>query len=65
MAPVHALDRYYLGITILVTIGWQALGFLIAWTLQVLSAQRRPVSKLMSGHSPFQFDKITDFTGGV
>lgn len=35
MAPVHALDRYYLGITVLVTVGWQALGFLIAWTLQV------------------------------
>ncbi|KAL5513075.1 hypothetical protein ACEPAH_3473 [Sanghuangporus vaninii] len=44
MAPVHALDKYYLGITILVTIGYQALGFFIAWT--------------------FQFDKITDFTGG-
>ncbi|KAA1474998.1 DUF1295-domain-containing protein [Dentipellis sp. KUC8613] len=34
MAPVHALDRYYLGITILVTIGYQLLGFAIAWTLQ-------------------------------
>ncbi|EJD07435.1 DUF1295-domain-containing protein [Fomitiporia mediterranea MF3/22] len=44
MAPVHALDKYYLGITILVTTGYQALGFFIAWT--------------------FQFDKITDFTGG-
>ncbi|TFY77043.1 hypothetical protein EWM64_g6969 [Hericium alpestre] len=44
MAPVHALDRYYLGVTILVTIGYQLLGFAIAWT--------------------FQFDKITDFTGG-
>ncbi|KAI0063907.1 DUF1295-domain-containing protein [Artomyces pyxidatus] len=44
MAPVHALDPYYLGITALVTVGWQLLGFAIAWT--------------------FQFDKITDFTGG-
>lgn len=44
MAPVHALDSFYLGITILVTLGYQLLGFFIAWT--------------------FQFDKITDFTGG-
>lgn len=45
MAPVHALDPYYLGITVLITIGYQLLGFAIAWT--------------------FQFDKITDFTGGL
>jgi hypothetical protein len=44
MAPVHVLDSYYLGITLLVTVGYQLLGFAIAWT--------------------FQFDKITDFTGG-
>ncbi|KAJ2931823.1 hypothetical protein H1R20_g5270, partial [Candolleomyces eurysporus] len=44
MAPVHALDKYYLAITLLVTVGYQLLGFAIAWT--------------------FQFDKITDFTGG-
>lgn len=44
MAPVHALDPYYLGLAILVTTGYQLLGFAIAWT--------------------FQFDKITDFTGG-
>ncbi|OSD01432.1 DUF1295-domain-containing protein [Trametes coccinea BRFM310] len=42
--PVIVLDRYYLGITVLTTIGYQLLGFAIAWT--------------------FQFDKITDFTGG-
>ena len=36
MAPVHVLDRYYLGITILVTTGYQALGFFIAWTFQVI-----------------------------
>lgn len=34
MAPVHALDPYYLGITILVTIGYQLSGFAIAWILQ-------------------------------
>ena len=45
MAPVHVLDPYYLGITILITIGYQLFGFAIAWT--------------------FQFDKITDFTGGL
>ncbi|KAJ3554525.1 hypothetical protein NM688_g3063 [Phlebia brevispora] len=45
MSPVHALDRYYLAVTLLVTVGYQGLGFLIAWTCQ--------------------FDKITDFTGGL
>lgn len=30
----NVLDRYYLAITLLVTIGWQLLGFAIAWTLQ-------------------------------
>ncbi|CAL1715679.1 unnamed protein product [Somion occarium] len=44
MSPAHVLDRYYLSITLLVTIAYQLLGFAIAWT--------------------FQFDKITDFTGG-
>ncbi|EPQ56428.1 DUF1295-domain-containing protein [Gloeophyllum trabeum ATCC 11539] len=44
MAGVQVLDRYYLAITLLVTVGYQMLGFAIAWT--------------------FQFDKITDFTGG-
>jgi len=34
MAPVHVLDKYYLLITLLVTVGYQALGFFIAWTLQ-------------------------------
>ncbi|KAL1747891.1 hypothetical protein HDZ31DRAFT_80051 [Schizophyllum fasciatum] len=34
MAPVYALDHYYLAITLLVTIGYQMLGFFIAWTLQ-------------------------------
>lgn len=45
MAPVHALDRYYLVLTLLVTVAYQLCGFAIAWTLQ--------------------FDKITDFTGGM
>ncbi|PSS03733.1 hypothetical protein PHLCEN_2v3958 [Hermanssonia centrifuga] len=44
MSPAHALDRYYLAVTLLVTVAYQLLGFAIAWT--------------------FQFDKITDFTGG-
>ncbi|KAF7971277.1 hypothetical protein HWV62_21520 [Athelia sp. TMB] len=34
MSPVHVLDRYYLSITVLVTIVYQLLGFFIAWTLQ-------------------------------
>jgi hypothetical protein len=33
------IDQYYLVITLLITIGWQCLGFFIAWTLQV-SSQR-------------------------
>ncbi|KAJ7583679.1 DUF1295-domain-containing protein [Mycena floridula] len=44
MAPVYALDHFYLALTLLVTTGYQLSGFAIAWT--------------------FQFDKITDFTGG-
>ncbi|KAI0760108.1 hypothetical protein C8Q74DRAFT_1294011 [Fomes fomentarius] len=43
-SPVNVLDKYYLAITLLVTVGYQLSGFAIAWT--------------------FQFDKITDFTGG-
>lgn len=34
MSPVHALDRYYLALTLLVTVGYQLTGFAIAWTLQ-------------------------------
>lgn len=34
MAPIAALDSYYLAITVLVTVGYQLLGFAIAWTLQ-------------------------------
>ncbi|PIL23562.1 hypothetical protein GSI_14875 [Ganoderma sinense ZZ0214-1] len=33
-SPAHALDSYYLAITILVTVGYQLSGFAIAWTLQ-------------------------------
>jgi hypothetical protein len=32
---VYAIDRYYLVISFLITLGWQMLGFFIAWTLQV------------------------------
>ncbi|KAJ7623412.1 DUF1295-domain-containing protein [Roridomyces roridus] len=42
--PVHALDSFYLSITLLVTVAFQLSGFAIAYT--------------------FQFDKITDLTGG-
>jgi len=42
---IHTLDRFYLSLTLLVTIAYQLLGFKIAWT--------------------FQFDKITDLTGGT
>ncbi|KJA25671.1 hypothetical protein HYPSUDRAFT_64399 [Hypholoma sublateritium FD-334 SS-4] len=34
MSPAHVLDRYYLSLTLLVTIGYQLCGFAIAWTLQ-------------------------------
>ena len=33
-APAHVLDKYYLAITLLVTVGYQLSGFAIAWTLQ-------------------------------
>ncbi|CAE6395483.1 unnamed protein product [Rhizoctonia solani] len=32
--PIDALDKYYLALTVLVTTGYQLLGFAIAWTLQ-------------------------------
>ena len=35
MATAFVIDRYYLVITFLITLGWQAGGFFIAWTLQV------------------------------
>nr|UOP57090.1 putative duf1295 domain-containing protein [Thecaphora frezii] len=31
---LHILDDYYLAITLLISLGWQALGFVIAYTLQ-------------------------------
>ncbi|KAF9054321.1 hypothetical protein BJ165DRAFT_1337417 [Panaeolus papilionaceus] len=34
MSPVEALDKYYLSLTLLVTVGYQMMGFAIAWTLQ-------------------------------
>ena len=34
MASVHALDDYYLAITLLVTIGYQLVFFAIAWTFK-------------------------------
>lgn len=34
MTPVHVLDKYYLLITFLITVGYQLVGFAIAWTLQ-------------------------------
>jgi hypothetical protein len=35
MSPTRVLDQYYLAITLLVTVGYQLLGFAIAWTFQV------------------------------
>lgn len=32
--PVHVLDNYYLAITLLVTIGYQLVGFAIAYSLK-------------------------------
>jgi hypothetical protein len=31
---VYVLDSFYIGISLLITIGWQLTGFLIAWTFQ-------------------------------
>ncbi len=63
---VDVLDRYYLGITLLITVGWQCLGFAIAWTLQVsggLGADGRltafgELTRLRLRGT--QFDKITE-----
>lgn len=33
-APVHVLDNYYLAITLLFTIGYQLIGFAIAFSLK-------------------------------
>lgn len=64
MAPVHVLDKYYLSITLLVTIGYQLLGFAIAWTLQVRSFLCSNNLYVVTHVYRFKFDKITDFTGG-
>lgn len=32
---VHVFDPFYLGITALITLGWQVLGFAIAYGLQL------------------------------
>ena len=37
-APVHVLDNFYLAITFLVTVGYQMLGFAVAWTFQVFAS---------------------------
>jgi len=37
---VYAIDRYYLVVSFLITLGWQMLGFFIAWTLQVRLIRR-------------------------
>ncbi|KAG5724178.1 hypothetical protein E4T56_gene6126, partial [Termitomyces sp. T112] len=34
MLPVYSIDRFYLALTLLVTIGYQLLGFAIAWTFR-------------------------------
>lgn len=34
MSPVYAIDHFYLVITLLLTIGYQLLGFAIAWTFK-------------------------------
>lgn len=34
MSPVYAIDRFYLGFALLITIGYQLLGFAIAWTFK-------------------------------
>lgn len=39
MAPVQAFDGYYLASTILITFGYQMLGFTIAWGFQVRHLQ--------------------------
>jgi hypothetical protein len=35
MAPIQIIDKYNLVISLLITVGWQMLGFAIAWTFKV------------------------------
>lgn len=59
MAVVHALDNYYLAITLLITIAYQLFFFSIAYSLQIDKLTgKSPWLKLP--HTPFQirFDCI-------
>jgi hypothetical protein len=40
MSPIQIIDKYNLVITFLVTLGWQMLGFAIAWTFKVSRLKR-------------------------
>lgn len=41
----YVIDDYYLVISLLITVGWQCLGFFIAWTLQVGLHYGRPFGR--------------------
>lgn len=62
---VNALDPYYLGVTAIITVGWQCIGFAIAYGLQVsrpaqaCSCDAPELHSRSSSHS--QIDTITDF----
>ncbi|KAJ7695158.1 DUF1295-domain-containing protein [Mycena rosella] len=58
--PVYALDSYYLALTLLVTTGYQLLGFAIAWTLQF-----DKITDLTGGSNFFILALLTLLAGGT
>ncbi|KAJ7453931.1 DUF1295-domain-containing protein [Mycena galericulata] len=58
--PVHALDSYYLGLTLLVTTAYQLLGFAIAYTFQV-----DKITDLTGGSNFFILALLTLLAGGT
>ncbi|KAK4686016.1 hypothetical protein P7C73_g4119, partial [Tremellales sp. Uapishka_1] len=59
MAPISIIDPYNLTITLLITIGYQCLGFAIAWTLQF-----DKITDFTGGSNFFIIALITLCTGG-
>ncbi|KAJ6591819.1 DUF1295-domain-containing protein [Mycena vulgaris] len=58
--PVHALDSYYLALTLLVTTAYQLLGFAIAYTFQV-----DKITDLTGGSNFFILALLTLLAGGT
>ncbi|KAL6298810.1 DUF1295-domain-containing protein [Sparassis latifolia] len=61
MTPILVLDHFYLSISLLVTIGYQLLGFAIAWTFQV---SKFVDSSFVEGSNVFILSLLTWLLGG-